>query len=225
MIGLTVAADLAHWLDEPPPNPPNMPRFGGEQLDAALRSAPEAPPPPVPADRCPECLAVKSTASFLCRRCQKKWSARARRASLPIGWHRFKGRACRCCHAPGAARGTSGLCRRCYERAWNRRWVRGRRLKAVCLALVGMPFNDLLAGVQARQPKAVDAAQRLLEAVADGRAWIARSPWPTRRGGWGKASGEPSGCGPEEDGSIPSPHSNVSRGTSCPDGQTEAIRA
>ena len=239
MIGLGVAADLAGqarvFLSEecscisdkimPPTAPLTM--SGLDSLQRAIAAAPDEPPPPIPADRCPECLAVKSIASFFCRRCQKKWAARARRATLPVNWRRFKGMACATCHEPGTARGGSGLCRRCYERAWNRKWARARRLKVVCQALSGMGFNELLSGLGEKSPNeaTLNAVRLLFVAVAEGRAWIARSPWPARRGGWGKASGEPSGCGPEEGGSIPPPHSNVSRGTALSAGQKEASRA
>lgn len=134
-----------------------------QKLTTALAAAPEEPPPPpVP---CPACQVRLGR----CRRCV----ARAR-------WRSFVGTTCRICHRV-PARGGSGQCRRCYERQWTRRWVRARRLATVCKALAGMPFNPLLQGVQSRNPTALQAVQRLLEAVAEGRGWIARSPWPARR--------------------------------------------
>lgn len=159
---------------------------------AALEAASEEPPPPVPPDRCPECLAVKSVTSPYCPRCRKRLEARHRRQSNPAKCFPFKGRPCRIC--PARAGGKSGLCRRHYERAWNRHWARARRLKRVCLVLAGMGFNELLSGLgeQSPSPATLDAARRLFEAVAEGRGWIARSPWPTR----------------------------VAHGTSCPAGQT-----
>jgi len=105
-----------------------------------LDAAPEEPPPPIPADRCPECLALKSVAAPYCRRCRRRFEARERRNSDPARCVRFKGKPCARCHVV-LARGKSGLCRRCYERKWNRQWVRARRLKTIGLALAGMPFT------------------------------------------------------------------------------------
>ena len=139
------------------------------RLAQALRDSPEEPPP----STCPACRGPKPMGSGVCRPCAGRQSAFIRHGT-------FKDQACSTCHVQ-RARGSSGLCRRCYERAWNRKWARTRRLKGVCLTLAGMPFDDLLRGVQQRHPTALEAAQRLLEAVAEGQGWIARSPWPARR--------------------------------------------
>ena len=139
------------------------------RLAQVLRWAPEEPHQ----STCPECHGPKPVGWGVCRHCSGRQSAFVRHG-------KFKDQVCSTCHT-NRARGTSGRCRRCYSQAWTRKWARARRLKVVCLALAGMPFNDLLRGVQHRRPKALEAAQRLLEAVAEGRGWIARSPWPERR--------------------------------------------
>jgi len=180
MIGLGVAADLAQQVFYFSRDGIFL-ATGDDQLRRALAAAPEDPSPPIPADRCPECLALKSVAAPYCRRCRRRLEARERRNSDPARCVRFKGRPCSRCHLT-PARGKSGLCRRCYEREWNRKWVRARRLRRVCLALAGMGFNELLGGILSEPPDplALEAARKVFSAVAVGRAWIARSPWPSR---------------------------------------------